>query len=390
MANFSVRVCKVEKKAQHPNADRLTIYNVGGYNCISNKLPNGEDRYNVGDLVVYIPEQSVLPKWLLQKMELWNDEKDCGLLGGSKGDRVVTIKLRGIPSTGLLYPITNGKMDYMGLVDDDELEPLSIDVDEGDNVMEHLGISKYEPPIPVSMGGEIFSGGTSIVESYDVEPIEKYKHLLVDGEEVIIQEKLHGTQTRWCFTKNKSHPEAFGKDNDIYISSKGQGDKGLFFKNVESNKNAYWVRAFLENGVEEKVKESKLYNDYDELTIYSETIGCQDLKYGLTNGKISNAVFDIYVGKAHMGRYLNYNECQEFCKEVGLEYVPVLYVGPYSYDKVKELTDGKTTYGSNKNQIREGVVVKPLNERWDNEIGRVMVKSVSVDYKLRKNGTEMN
>ena len=192
MANFSVRVCKVEKKAQHPNADRLTIYNVSGYNCISNKLPNGEDRYNVGDLVVYIPEQSVLPKWLLQKMELWNDEKDCGVLGGSKGDRVVTIKLRGIPSTGLLYPITNGKMDYMGLVDDDELEPLSIDVDEGDNVIEHLGITKYEPPIPASMGGEIFSGGTSIVESYDVEPIEKYKHLLVDGELVVIQEKLHG------------------------------------------------------------------------------------------------------------------------------------------------------------------------------------------------------
>jgi hypothetical protein len=64
-----------------------------------------------------------------------------------------------------------------------------------------------------------------------------------------------------------------------------------------------------------------------------------------------------------MGRYLNYNECMEFCKEVGLDYVPVLYVGPYSYDKVKELTDGKTTYGTNKNQIREGVVVKPLNER---------------------------
>ena len=113
MANFSVRVCKVEKKAQHPNADRLTIYNVGGYNCISNKLPTGEDRYEVGDLVVYIPEQSVLPEWLLKKMELWNDEKSCGVLGGSKGNRVVTIKLRGIPSTGLLYPVINGKIDYI-------------------------------------------------------------------------------------------------------------------------------------------------------------------------------------------------------------------------------------------------------------------------------------
>ena len=105
---------------------------------------------------------------------------------------------------------------------------------------------------------------------------------------------VHNCQTRWCFTKNNPHPEAFGKENDIYISSKGQGNKGLFFKNVESNNSAYWVRAFLDNNVEEKVKKSKYYQEYDELTIYSETIGMQDLKYGLKNGKISNAVFDVF------------------------------------------------------------------------------------------------
>lgn len=58
MANFECKVVKIEKKANHPNADRLTIYNIGGYNCISNKLPDGSDRYNIGDLVVYIPENA--------------------------------------------------------------------------------------------------------------------------------------------------------------------------------------------------------------------------------------------------------------------------------------------------------------------------------------------
>ena len=52
-----------------------------------------------------------------------------------------------------------------------------------------------------------------------------------------------------------------------------------------------------------------------------------------------------------------------------------------------ELTDGKTTYGKNKDQIREGVVIRPLNERFVDDLGRVMLKSVSQAYKLRKGET---
>ena len=76
------------------------------------------------------------------------------------------------------------------------------------------------------------------------------------------------------------------------------------------------------------------------------------------------------------------------CKNLNISRVPVLYKGPYIHDIVKQLTDGKSTY--DKNQIREGVVITPLIEREDAEIGRVILKSVSEDYKLRKNGTEFN
>ena len=188
MSNFAVKVCRVDKKAKHPNADKLTIYNVSGYNCISNKLLDGSDRYEIGDLVVYIPEQSLLPDWLLKKMELWNEEKGCGFLGGSSGNRVTCVKLRGIPSTGLLYPVKKEEDGNFSIETKDFFKL----VKDGDDVSADLGIEKYVPPIPASMGGEIFNGGTSIVEPYDVEPIEKYKDLMVDGEGVIIREKLHG------------------------------------------------------------------------------------------------------------------------------------------------------------------------------------------------------
>ena len=396
MANFECKVLRILKKAEHPYASRLTIYNIGGYNCISNKLEDGSDRYNIGDLVVYIPENALLPEWLLKRMGFWDEEKGKGVLAGKGGNRVRPLKLRNIYSEGVLYPceifkdepIVKGKSYGMG---DEYVEENAytkfLYVKEGWNVAEFLEIEKYEEPIPATMGGEIFNGGTEFVVSYDVEPIQKHMDAFVEGEMFEATEKLHGTQTRFIFTKGITHPETFGENKDIYIASKGQGDKGLFFKNNESNAHSYYVRAFKLNDIENKVVNSKLYQESEMLTLFGETIGMQDLKYGLTNGHIGYRLFDVYVGKPRQGRFLNYEECKAFAEEVGIDRVPSLFVGEYSYEKVMELTDGKTTYGKNKDQIREGVVIRPLNERFIDNLGRVMLKSVSQAYKLRKGET---
>lgn len=408
MANFECKVVRIDSKENHPNADRLTLYHIGGYTCISNKLEDGSDRYNVGDLVVYIPENALLPEWLLKIMGFWDKEKHCGTLAGKDGNRVRPLKLRGIYSEGVLYPAETIKEHDEGLNSDlPEAYGYTKDTKfvfneqsdyvqftpavEGDNVAEFLGITKYEPVIPANMGGDVFNGGTEIVVPFDVEPLQKYMDSFKDGEMVCMQEKIHGTNCRWIFSKGVVNDEAFGENKDIYICSKGLGDKGLFFKNNETNTNAYYVRAFIDNHIEEKVANSNLYKDNDMITIWSEVFGVQDLKYGLTNGQIDYNVFDIYVGRPYKGRFLNYEEVKAFCEEVGLKSVPFLYVGEFSMEKVKEYTDGKTNVGTNLNQIREGIVIKPLNERFEEGLGRVMLKSVSEAYKLRKgNTTEYN
>ena len=400
MANFEVKVVKIDSKENHPNADRLTIYKIGGYTCISNKLSDGSDRYNVGDLVVYIPSDSVLPEVLLKKMDFWDEEKGKGTLAGSLGNRVKPLKLRGVFSEGLLYPV---HCTYETICIDGntwkKINGCSIEdpVDGGDwawseniegmDVSKLLDITKYEPVIPASMGGEIFNGGTEIVVPYDVEPIQKYMTSLKDGEIVEFTEKVHGTQTRFIFTKGLSDDEAFGEDKDIYIASKGQGDKGLFFKANDSNANAYYVKAFTDNHIEEKVKSSNLYKECDMITLFGETYGMQDLKYGLLNGQIGYRLFDVYVGKPRQGRFLNFEECKAFAEEIGVERVPSLYIGPFSFEKVDEYTSGKTTLGTNLNQIREGIVIRPLDERYEDDLGRVLLKSVSEAYKLRKGET---
>jgi hypothetical protein len=56
---------------------------------------------------------------------------------------------------------------------------------------------------------------------------------------------------------------------------------------------------------------------------------------------------------------------------------------------MKQYTDGKTTFDGA--HIREGIVMKPTKERVEPELGRVILKSVSEAYLLRKgNITEYN
>ena len=54
--------------------------------------------------------------------------------------------------------------------------------------------------------------------------------------------------------------------------------------------------------------------------------------------------------------------------------VPVLYEGPFDMARLAERTDGRTSLKAD--HIREGVVVRPQEERESDGLGRVVLKSV--------------
>ncbi|MEI6064100.1 MAG: hypothetical protein WCQ26_05880 [Pseudanabaena sp. ELA748] len=86
-------------------------------------------RYKDGDLVVYIPGDSIITvEWAIKL-----DVKS--LLKG--GNRVSKIALRGEPSFGLVVAIPDDKKGIW---------------QEGDNVAEYFGITKYEPPVKTNCG----------------------------------------------------------------------------------------------------------------------------------------------------------------------------------------------------------------------------------------------
>lgn len=197
------------------------------------------------------------------------------------------------------------------------------------------------------------------------------------------------------------------------VTSKGLSDKGLAFKfnEVNERKNLY-VRMFnsihSKDGLLDILELFVTANDYETwdgweacgnhpFYILGEIFGTgvQDLTYG--NLPTQFRIFDIYVGEPGKGIYMNgprvqdvVNDMNAFSDDISVElsYVPELYRGPFSKEVLTEYTDGKETASGTEAHMREGVVVRPVVERRDDEIGRVILKSVSEKYILRRNATE--
>jgi hypothetical protein len=77
-------------------------------------------------------------------------------------------------------------------------------------------------------------------------------------------------------------------------------------------------------------------------------------------------------------------------KEIGLSdnIVPVIYRGEYSLNKVKELAQGNTSLGGD--HLKEGVIVKPVKERVDGKLGRVILKFINPMYETSKGRTDFH
>lgn len=403
MSKFEVLVSKVTAVENHPNADRLNLITVRGFQLISGKLEDGSSRYKVGDLVVYVPENAIVPEYLLRQ-GFWNESQNKGMLAGSNGDRVKAIKLRGILSLGIVFPVKDGV--DIAMPGDHYITNAggsTLLVSEHNDVAEFLGIVKYEPEIPASMNGEVYNLGTEHMIKFDVENYKKYAEAFHEAmaagnaeqnRDVVLTEKLHGTCMGMGIKLglNMDHPELV---NDWFVFSKGLGAQGLVFKPNEQNANNIYLRSALENNLAEKLMNDEHVKIWLKagctVYLFGEVYGrgVQDLSYNTTKPQF--AAFDLAV-KNRFGEnnWINYELRKTILDRVGVNHVPVLYVGPFDEQVLKDQTTGKTTAGSGVH-IREGVVMVPYRNREHPAIGRVILKSVSEDYLTRKgNTTEYN
>jgi RNA ligase (TIGR02306 family) len=345
MSDLIVEVSTIDEINPHSNADRLDLAIVKGWQTVVPK-----DRFSAGDTVVYVPIDAVLP------IEL-SDE--LGVTGYLNKQRVRAARLRGEMSFGFVFPPSDLE-GYNGALSCAEI---------GDDVAEVLNITKWEPPIRMTNTGKQTYEHPLLFRYTDIQNIKNFPDIFIEGEEVVVTEKIHGTNSRLAIIRD---------DKELtYVagSHKTQRD--------EDPDCLYWKP--MNDKIREMLMEIHRDHDASSVILYGEIFGqnIQDLTYGRQG--IDYRAFDI---KAD-GKYLDYEEFIYWCSLFSVPVVPVLYVGPFSKERLLALTVGDTTLEEGKH-IREGIVVKAKEERLHPRLGRTILKSISDDYLMRKNATEFH
>ncbi|MGW2238556.1 RNA ligase (ATP) [Streptomyces sp. NPDC001759] len=339
---------------EHPNADALELAQVGLYRAVVAK-----GAYRTGDAAVYIPEQAVLPAGLIEELGL------TGRLAGTGADRVKAVRLRGELSQGIVCR-------PKALADVD----LARAAVEGTDFAELLGITKWVPPIPPTMSGEVESA-PELLPWVDIENIQRFPDVFAPGEAVVLTEKLHGSACLLTYAADEGR---------VYVSSKGFGAKSLALK--EDPRNLYW-RAMHGHGVAEVAKRLSERLGARRVGIFGEVYGAgvQDLTYGADGRResLGYAVFDVSAEIDGNVRWLDAAELLDG----ELPLVPRLYEGPYDVERVLEIASGRETVSGRGLHLREGVVIRTAVERYSPVTGgRAIAKAVSPAYLTRKGGTE--
>ena len=348
------------------------------------------------------------------------------------GGRVRAARLRGLQSFGFIMKISAAHGD----------DP---DWPVGADVREHFGVTKWEPPVE-NVDGDAETPHPAFHAYTDIEHLANFPGVVADGDEVVMTEKLHGKNCRvGLVCDNGTWTEMAGShgvrrkpgspherrflardlvyrqalpSEDVAIGQPFQLDDGTFWRvtNVRPAKDGLAVHAeervrFGDGSFQVKLRQSEFWEPMTDavrsllaavrdergatagVVLFGELYGTQDMKYGLRNRRGFRA-FDLAVD----GRYVDWDQVVSLCERFGVEVVPVLYRGPFSVAEAERQTDGPTVMCDVKDAGtfagREGIVVKPAVERFDDRMvptstrGRVVFKSVSADYLARKGGTD--
>lgn len=366
MSEFKVLVSRVADIKDHPNADRMELLFIGGWQCCVQI-----DRYKVGDKVVYIPIDSILPEELEKR--IFGEDSKVKL----HNHRVRSIKLRGAMSQGLVVSLTD-----VGLSETYKV---------GKDVQKSLGITKYEPPVK-SMSSRMSVKKPSRYKNPHFKKYTNINHLknypnAFDGMYVSISEKIHGSNFR--ASKVKYNPYNFWKKLLQILKLTPQFEYCYGSHNVDltlrSNKSKVYYKTNIYAEISERYDFKNLLKDGEG--VYGEIYGPSIQKgyhYGLKNDEIDLLVFDIVKD----GKYLDTKDAIQFCKDRGLTFVPILYTGEYDYQIVQNLSTGDSVFCTDQKVI-EGVVVKTVKEHVG-YYGRSILKFLADEYLLNKDNTDFH
>jgi len=381
-------VARINEIKPIPGADNIEQAVVGGWNCIIQK-----GQYAEGGLVVIATTDAVIPIDLSDAMNVTNYLR--------KGQRVRTVKLRGVYSECLIIPfgMLVGRSKFVKTWK------------EGDDLMDMLKIFKYEPPVvqvQLASGRKIRYQKNPNFHVYHKFPNLKNVPDMFDEEDhVQITRKMHGTNARYGIVKKLKLSfwdkfKKFFRLADEWIEyeyvygshnvEKGSDTQGFYDTDV-------WMKVADKFELKEKLwhifkvaKSTGAYQVDNGIVIYGEIFGPgiqKNYDYGLE--EIEFEVFDITMN----GEYLDPMRTLYFCDNLLLlPHVKVLYTGFWSQEvqdkftfnnfiEIQELTVTDFSQGNMAGAVKttkvphEGIVIKHhTGER--NKVGKV----INPDYSI--------
>ena len=361
MSSLKVEIVTLDRIEPHPNADRLELGFVAGWQIV---IPEGV--FGLDTLCVYFPIDSILSESLEEK--LFSPESKIKL----HHHRVRTIKLRGAISQGLLARVCEVFDSDYGLF-------------IGKDVANVLGVTKYEPPEPT--GAKFVGNRTSKKQSNphfhrytDIENFKWYPNLFTPGEIVFVTEKIHGTNFRcgWVPT----YANTWWKKIKQYIGMLPKfefvhGSHNVQFQDTP-RKKGFYGESIGKNVYAEAVEKYDLRN---KLTfgqvIYAEIYGDgiqKNYLYGCKPGERKMVVIDVQSN----GLYVDHVFAINFCAYKNLPIVPLDGSMPYDESILRLLVDSPSWLGD---EVREGIVIKPAIET-STFMGRKILKFKSDKFLL--------
>lgn len=354
-------VGKVTNIKSIDGADNIELVVVNGWNCISKK---GE--YEVNQLAIIATTDAIIPQSLSDEIGVTNYLR--------KGGRVRTIKLRGVYSECLIIPLH------------DAMDPKLLS-EEGKDLMDELGIYKYEPPVrqvQLAGGHKIkYKDNPNFHVYYKFPNFKNVPNMFTEDDVVEITRKTHGTNARYGIVK-KNKLSLWDKVKKFF------GDEWIDYEfvygshNVEKGSDS---QGFYDTDVWRTIADR--YDIKDKLwahvkTWYSpELIGTGFIIYGEIFGKgiqknyeyglddIEFVGFDVEMNNKYLSVYRSDSEFAS----LKLYYVELLYRGFWSQEIQDAFTFNQFIY--NTKVPHEGIVIK--HESGDRKL---VAKVINPDYHI--------
>jgi RNA ligase (TIGR02306 family) len=367
-ANSVCYVARINEIKPIPGADNIEQGVIGGWNCIIQK-----GHYQVDDLVVVATTDAVIPQELSDAMNVTNYLR--------KGQRVRTVKLRGVYSECLIIPLRYAR---------EAARHANTKWDEGEDMMDVLKIFKYEPPavqIQLSSGRKIkYHQNPNFTVYHKFPNLKNVAGLFTEEDNVQITRKLHGTNARYGIVKKRKlsiwdrfkklvrladewigYEYVYGSHN----VEKGSDTQGFYSTDV-------WREVADKYQIKEKlwafVKKHTPTEVGSGVVVYGEIYGPgiqKNYDYGLK--ELEFAGFDIVWNGEYLsteGTYLTMiGNPTNFIGGVDLPHVPVLYNGNWSQEIQDKFTFNNYIEGTK--VPHEGIVIKEVSgER--NKVAKVI------------------